>query len=156
MSTESETKVCPMCLASKPYGDYGSNRSSPDGLETYCVSCKRVYRRLKRKGYDKETIKSIIRGELDEAQAPTPATRGQLFPSGASTPNKATMQEILKQYRDQGSAGRTKYPSDLWKRHAFIIRKEYLEMIHALADYNHADITETLDRILSDFFQGKG
>lgn len=41
---EETLKHCPRCNRDKPSEEFGKNRSSKDGLQTYCKSCVASYR----------------------------------------------------------------------------------------------------------------
>lgn len=43
--TDLECKTCPKCRVLKPYADFDKNSARIDGLQTYCKTCRPVYRR---------------------------------------------------------------------------------------------------------------
>lgn len=63
-------KTCSRCKETKPVDDFGSNKSTPDGLSYYCKACNRV---LYQERKAKKKAKRSDKDEKPEASTPEPA-----------------------------------------------------------------------------------
>jgi hypothetical protein len=80
------TKKCSRCGKYKPYSEYWKKKSSPDGLQYYCKSCKRDYY-----GHQPKPDKSRPKGMSREA-AKTESEKKYRPPAGGQ--DSLTLEKI--------------------------------------------------------------
>lgn len=120
---QTEMKRCRKCGELIPLSEFPPDKKSSDGKFSYCRPCKLEYQRKHRQ---KE-------GKKPRAQR-----------SGI------TLEEMRKQMKTESPG--TKYPSDTWTRHTFIVKRDDLNTLKALRRFTGKDITVMLSEALGAYF----